>query len=368
MAIDLKTYGNILDNNIVDEQFDDFIVDRADSISFDEGFGDQVKNENILRLDEYTFRVSSNVEGASVLINGQEQYKTTPTFVRIKKSDLFGEASVKTITIKKDGYVSNERYEIFVKSLADRGLDELSLARDEEGFINLKDIDIRVRYYVNDVLTTFNGFTSILTPLNFTLRRESKPSDDRKVLTTVLTGDEGSAVLERIRDGQVFDINSKSNDRRDKKATRYLLRSVDTSSYIIGAIRLTVNGKTETRYAEDGESLTTEIILNTDTQVEVITQRLVIKENRQPRIKIPNTRPRMLNKNEPTGIPIAIMKNEAVKAITVIIGEEMIEFDNLPSSKECAITLPAKLFENLGSYNVKIFPYSIEQLERFTKE
>jgi len=114
--------------------------------------------------------------------------------------------------------------------------------------------------------------------------------------------------------------------------------------------------------------LTTDIILNSDVQVEVITQRLVIREKRQPAIRI-NTKPRIYNKNEPTGVPIRIDKlNELVESVSVVVGEQMFEFDNLGSNSSCIITIPAKAFENLGRYNLKIFPYSIAELEEFTQD
>lgn len=367
MSLNTTTYGDTPNTN-ADDRYDYFTIENGGVVDTIGTVGEQDKPDNVLNIDEYSFRITSNIDNADIIVNGEVQSSRTPSIIKFKKSDFFEEGISKTITISKTGYTSNERYELFITSLTEDSLEDTTLSRDESGFVNLKDIDFRIRYYVDDVLTPFNEFTSLLTQLNFTLRESVERGSDERRITTALVGDDGSAVLERIRDGRTFAVDSDTSSRTDNQGTRYLLKSVDTSSYRIAAIRVRVDGKVEEQTADDGESLRTEITLNNDVELEIATQRLVVQERLQPRIRVPNRSPRMLNKNEPTGIPIIIYKNRAVRAISVVIGEEMIEFDNLPKRQRCAIALPARLFEQLGSYRVKIFPYSISQLESFTLE
>ena len=305
-----------------------------------------------------------------MLVNGRPQGVSTPGIIRISKSELFTNNLRNTITIEKNGYTSNERYEVFITSLTEIPLQDVGLIVDENNnFTNINNIDIRVAYYVDNVLTEFN-FNSELITLNFNLTRAIKEDSDERKLTTVLTGDNESVILERIRDGERLPISDTTTERVDKKGTRYVLKSVDPTIYRVGAIRLTVDGKTESLFADEGENLTTEITLNNNVQVEVISQRLVLQERIQPRIRVLDEAPRTYNKNEPSGIPILIYRNsvEVVKAVSVIIGEQMFEFDNLGDGRKFVINLPAAAFENLGSYRIKIFPYSISELEKYTVE
>lgn len=369
MAIEITSYDILQnDTSLADDRYDYFTIEQGGTITVQDSIGDQTKNENILNIDDYTFRIFSNVEGASIYVNGEEQNKVTPNFIRFKKSDLFRQGESKTITVRKNGYRSDERYEIFISSIIDKPIEEITLSQDDSGFINLRNIDIKIRYFVGDQLIEFNNFNNTITPLGFNLKRIEEPTRNERTLKTSLTGDDGSVVLERVRDGQIFPISSNRDSRSDNRGTRYVLRSVDTSAYRVAAIRLQVDGKTEELTAGDGESLKTEIKLNNNIELAVATQRLVIKENIQPRLRIDNGRARTINKNEKSGVPIVLEKNSVVNAISVIIGDDIYEYKDLGKKSRVVITLPQSAFDRLGSYNVKLFPYSISQLESFTKD
>lgn len=368
MAITLTPYGELSqEGTLADDRYDYFTIENNGELFPSPSIGNQEKNPNLLNIDEYTFRVFSNVDNAAIYVDGEEQNITTPGLIKFKKSDLFKNDVTRTITVRKNGYRTEERYQIFITSLISTPLEEITLVQDENGFVNLRDIDIKIRYYNGDQLIEFNGFNSVITPLGFTLERQEDPRLGERRIATTLVGDDGSVVLERVNDGQIFPLSSKKNTRRDETGTRYILRSVDTTSYRLGGVRITVAGKTETLFAGDGESLTTEITLNNDTQLDAISQRLVIKENIQPRLRIDGGSVKTLNKNGNTGVPVVIEKNSVVTAITVIIGDDIYEYTDLGSSSKVAITLPKNAFDRLGSYNVKLFPYSISQLESFTE-
>ena len=59
------------------------------------------------------FKISSNQLGASVFINGENTYKTTPNTIRFRLSDVVKDGA-KTITLQKEGYTSINTYVINV--------------------------------------------------------------------------------------------------------------------------------------------------------------------------------------------------------------------------------------------------------------
>jgi hypothetical protein len=56
-------------------------------------------------------------------------------------------------------------------------------------------------------------------------------------------------------------------------------------------------------------------------------------------------------------------KNKDVQAITVIVGDDVLEFDDLDSGDLCGITIPHNVFDKIGRYNIKIFPFSFDDYE-----
>jgi hypothetical protein len=61
------------------------------------------------------FQISSNVQNATVFVNGENTFKQAPHTLKIFASDVLREGS-KTITLFKDQYKTNQEYTIFVRS------------------------------------------------------------------------------------------------------------------------------------------------------------------------------------------------------------------------------------------------------------
>ena len=59
----------------------------------------------------YEFKITSNVAGASIMVDGENSYKTTNDILYLKLSDVLS-TSGKTITLIKNGYKSPQRFEI----------------------------------------------------------------------------------------------------------------------------------------------------------------------------------------------------------------------------------------------------------------
>ena len=62
-----------------------------------------------LSNETYVISVASDIPNASILINGENTYKTTPNTVNINLSDIIGGGD-RVITVEKSGYKSSEKY------------------------------------------------------------------------------------------------------------------------------------------------------------------------------------------------------------------------------------------------------------------
>ena len=72
--------------------------------------------------------------------------------------------------------------------------------------------------------------------------------------------------------------------------------------------------------------------------------------------------------NTKAGVPLLIQRNSDVKAITLIIGDDVMEFDELGDDNIIGITIPETSFKKIGKYEVKLFPFSFEDYENSIRE
>jgi hypothetical protein len=83
----------------------------------------------------------------------------------------------------------------------------------------------------------------------------------------------------------------------------------------------------------------------------------------EPVVELVNINAREYNINSKAGVPLIFTKSENVTVITVIVGDDVLEFDNLDSGDLCGIIIPHNVFKNIGKYNIKIFPFSLDDYE-----
>ena len=72
---------------------------------------------------------------------------------------------------------------------------------------------------------------------------------------------------------------------------------------------------------------------------------------------------RTYNINSKAGVPIVVRKNFDVKVITVIVGENVYEYDSLDEGDIAGITIPHAAFRGIGQYSIKIYPFSLKAYE-----
>jgi len=354
-------------------------IDTAITDVFDEGVGsDGIIPNNTggggtkITESNYTFNIKSNIKGASVLINGELSKNITPSQIKITKQNLIEDGD-KTITLTKSGYISNEKYVIKLDT------NENTLVKSpfiSGGYGNLSQSSIVIDYYVNDIKQPYPKVVNTLKELSFTLSNKNINIVEEETvydLSINISGiDGGNAVL--LRKNAFTSANmfpSKGFTKySDVSNTKYNISSSDLSLYRI--VKITYNklsdrlSKTSpiVSTANDDESLTLDIKLNDNYVVDIVVEDIVkdiplIK----PKVKLLNNSSRTYNINSENGVPIGFEKNESVTAITIIVGDDILEFDDLEKGTICGVTIPHSVFEKIGKYNIKIFPFSLSEYE-----
>jgi hypothetical protein len=358
-------------------------VDRVDIVDTT-NVTKQVSNDE--KADEIIINILSSISGevgnATVLNNGIPLEGATPKRYSIKKSDLFSKGP-QTIEVRKFGFVSNEKYIFSVNSRAGNPnrIDEIQILQDEQNpdkIIGLENLVVDVVKSVDGERRDFVLENGNYVNITFNLRRPkddgvdiSLPEENENVeVSTMQINLDGPDSSVKITSRGESDFLEKGGDEiKDKYGTKFFIETSSPKLYRISQIIITdSNGKQELLTAAADQSLSTEIVLDGDTNLDITSKRLVKVQNRKPIIRLKSADVKTYNINDKTDIPLIIEKNDAVRAISVIIGDEILEFDNLKKGQYVGIELPHRLLEKIGQYNIKLFPFSIEELSKGEKE
>ena len=152
---------------------------------------------------------------------------------------------------------------------------------------------------------------------------------------------------------------------RDISGTTYKIRSSDSKLFRITDMVITKEGASFRELkAEPNESLEALITLNAAYIVSITTERVEpVQPALNPIISLVKDEERRYNMNTKAGVPLLIQRNSDVKAITLIIGDDVMEFDELGDDNIIGITIPETSFKKIGKYEVKLFPFSFEDYE-----
>ena len=150
----------------------------------------------------------------------------------------------------------------------------------------------------------------------------------------------------------------------DVSGTKYKISSSDLTLYRISEINISNINESKVLKANAGESLEVEVDLNLDYTLNITTEEIFKGTPAlNPQIELVNTEARTYNLNSKVGVPLMFRKNKDVQAITVIIGDDVLEFDDLDKGDLCGITIPHSSFNKIGKYNIKVYPFSFDDYE-----
>lgn len=347
----------------------------------------------------YVFSIQVNEDTFSSFVNNSIQ--PTPKVVRITKESLA--AGPKKIEVKKKGYVAQECYII---SMIDDDVPIIDRPNGESP-LGLNQKQIQVQKYIGD---TLDGPARIIQSstrdLIFTLNQATDDYNDEKIYDVKFNiGGSGTPVLiskNSKKNAEFFPIAGVST-YEDLGNTKYKITSSDLTLFRITDISITsysgplpsdapltkrqrrafnskkrrgvepdpVIGKGETKRIEANlnESLELDITLVSNIEITVNVENVAqLQPELDPQIALVKTDPRKYNINSKAGAPLLIQKNEDVSAITIIVGDDILEFDELGDDDIIGLTIPHRVFKKIGQYNIKIFPFSMSDYEAEVNE
>lgn len=314
---------------------------------------------NQTSYDTYIFSLTSNEKNFDAIVNNETLYNTKS--IRVSKQTLLNGPVI--IKVNKSGYASNEYYEIDFESTNSTIIKNTLLNQT----FGLSTKNVVLNYYVGDSLQTTSILNQQISTLNFKLNKASIiPTETEEYRLSVSVSGVGAPVSilkNGIKSAEFFPTIG-SNLYSDVKGTTYKISSSDSTKFRITQISVSNESTTEVLTAKDSESLQTTITLNNPYQISIVTEEVRQAEvGLNPQIKLLKSDVRTYNINSKLGVPIAFEKNAAVKAVTVIVGDDILEFDELDAGDIAGITIPHNVFKNIGKYGVKMYPFSLKDYE-----
>jgi hypothetical protein len=362
MAVTNRTPDEILGNNLNDGVFNQNITDVGDSIGED-GMSDKTGGGSIAS-NIFVFNISSNEKSFTTLLNGNAVANSK--LIRIARKDIALEN--KRIQIKKTGFKNNNEYYI-VEMISDGGpiIDNPNF--DQPLGIGTKDV-VLTKYRNGEVVgkpISIKNNTSVQLEFNLTKIKDGDEYEEPKSYNTSFNVSGGQASVSVLKNGNKnaeFFPKKGASSYSDVEGTKYTIRSSDTTLYRITNILYTSATKEQSLSANVGESLEITVTLNSDYIFDIIVEEVFQgTPAKDPQIQLVKGGAREYNINSKAGVPLMFRKNADVEAITVIIGEDVFEFDDLDSGDLCGVTIPHSAFRKIGKYNVKIFPFSFDDYE-----
>lgn len=313
------------------------------------------------------FSVNSNQTKFNTTINGENVSNSKS--IRVNRQDLALEN--KKIEVNKQGYKSNEYY--IIEMVDDNS--PIIINPNIEQPLGLSTKDIVLYKYINGRLngTPTSIKNEIVINLDFTFSKIVKgdeyeePNKFKSEFNISGTGSSVSILKNGNKSAEFFPPIGNSV-YEDVDGTVYKIRSSDLSLYRIKFIYWQTggNGKDAIKQytAESGESLEIDVTLKGNYTFQIETEEVFQgSAGLNPQIQLLKTDTRTYNINSKLGVPLAFRKNADVKTITVVIGDEVLEFDKLDKGTICGITIPHSAFKNIGKYNIQIFPFSLDDYE-----
>ena len=321
----------------------------------------------------YVFSIQVNEDTFSSFVNNSIQ--PTPKVVRITKESLA--VGPKKIEVKKKGYVAQECYII---SMIDDDVPIIDRPNGQSQ-LGLNQKQIQVQKYKGD---TLDGQAKIIQStnqvLNFTLNK-AIDKVDKDVIHTIKfnisgNGSPVSILKNSTKNAEFFPIVGETS-YKDLKGTIYKITSSDSDLFritdmVITTLTPTLEPILRTRKelkAEPNESLEAKITLKADLEISITTEKIEpVQPAGNPIISLVKDEERRYNINTKAGVPLLIQRNSDVKAITLIIGDDVMEFDDLGDDNVVGITIPETSFKKIGKYEIKLFPFSFEDYENSIRE
>jgi hypothetical protein len=343
----------------------------------------------------YAIQVKSNENNSAILLNGVDVYKTTPETILIKLSQLYIEGSA-TITVKKEGYVSNERYVLkvienpnFVNYIGDVGgsatpspiatrgtkivgtgddidkveqdVSEVPLSQiNNPSYSNIPQYVIGIEYYngnrpISYTYVPESQFQSVefnlIKSISDTISTETTAN-----ITVNLTGIDNSLIV--LNDsGETFTLNVGSNIILGDIGTYITVLSSDDIQYRITEIE-SIKGDivNVTIPNEKLPVIVYRFLVDGDETINVSTERIFLNQIELPKIEFADINTGVYNINEKLDVPIGIVKQNDVSSVIISVNTKQFTFSDLGDTEVFIALIPYEVFDTIGIFSINFTP------------
>jgi len=333
------------------------------------GGGSSNPNPTTTTTDTFIFNIGSNQKSFTTTVNGEAV--SNDKQIRITRESLAKENKI--IRVSKQGYLNNEYYEV---EMVDDGGPIIKNSNVSDRPLGITTKDIVLTKYVGGQIFGLPKSIAQSTTNNIDFRFIKSDTDEPeepvsyKVEFNISGEGTPVSVLKNGNKNAQFFPQAGTTNYEDVDGTKYVISSADISLYRISKITIIKpNNNPVVLDAESGETLETTLTLNSNYTITIETEKIEVPlEGLDPQISLVKTDTRTYNINEKSGVPLLIQKNKDVQAITIIVGDDILEFDDLDDDDVIGLTIPHRVFEKIGQYKIKLFPFSFDDYETQIRE
>ena len=347
-----------------------------------------------LSNDTYIVNVSSNISNASILVNGENTFKTTPNTVNINLSDILSGGD-RVITIEKSGYKSSEKYvvtlvpnseynftpnfninpasSIFGGMGSNFGVSGLSMFNSIPSFDSNQPIysntpyyKLNIKYFNGEFEQNYVDNDAKIKNISFKLETNNvTPIEDRNVVQSTLISLDGSddSAIAIISDGSTIkekiSLKSGVNNIVAEAGSFITLQTANINSFRVKTIQIQSDTfEPKTLSAEnDTQSISTKLTLDgSQIGVSITTQPFETINANTPVISLIDNEKKEYNINSKADVPIGILKNVNTNSVELRVNNIVYNFENLGGSDKAVILIPSKVFTTIGNYKVILTP------------
>jgi hypothetical protein len=320
--------------------------------------------------------VKTNVDGASVLINGENQFIETPTQIQKLLSDVLLNSN-KVITVEKNGYTTNEKY--IINAVKNSQYFNGNYAPfGQAGTVPIQDLYsdttpyvFHIQYFVNGIKQPFSfdhssqvvtlEFNNLVATNNGPIVITPTPETQTYTLTITSDNDLYAEVIQNTNNITI--LKSGVNTITGNVGDSFRISSSDLLNYRIVAISGTSTfGTFDSLNANGNDSLSTLINLNGNYNLSITTEKVTSTIITVPTLTLNNENiGRTYNINNKSGILIGFTTTGNVTKVTAYVNNTPYTFTNLPDPTNAGIVIPASAFTTIGNYKIILVPTNLQE-------
>jgi len=256
-----------------------------------------------------SININANADKCLVNIDGQPSYRTTPTKFVFSISDIIG-VGTKTISLTKEGYESNEQYNISIvqnPNFIDDGFSNyrntitnydgvLGLQPEQKIFTKSTPYVFRIERVINGevVSTDASDSPNDIKELLFELKKQN-PKDNAKIIvpevstynvTINLKGPNNSVNLTNVNTSENIKLTNEVTTFIVETGTKLQIVSVNNNLYKISKITATSQGlKPRVLEALNTDTLFSEYTVDNNTVIDIESENITIVQQASNPIK-----------------------------------------------------------------------------------